>query len=339
MENNNKFLYKAIILIAIILFGLSIGTIGYMYFEGWSFLDSFYMTVITTSTVGFKEVKDLTVEGRVFTIFLIFFSVGTLAYAISNLTHYVASGEYRIYLKKYKLIKQLNRMENHVVICGFGRVGKQVAEDLIAQKIPVVVIESSTEVIEKNNSGEIIFIEGDASEDIVIQSTKINSSRAFIACLPKDADNLYAILAVKELNKDILVISRASNHHAVSKLKRAGATNVIMPDVIGGSHIASLVSSPDVMEFMENIKAEGATGINIKSIAYDKFPAEYQNKSIKELEIKKNTGVTVIGYKSPEMEYIINPSSEIILVPNSTLFVLGNAEQIIQFDEIFKLNV
>jgi voltage-gated potassium channel len=338
MKDNNKFLYKVLILVGIIFAGLSIGTIGYVLIEGWSVFDSLYMTVITTATVGFLEVHELSTAGRVFTMFLIFFSVGTIAYAISNLTHYIASGEYRIYIKNYKQIKQLGRMENHVIICGYGRVGKQVAEDLIAHKIQVVVIENSREIIEKNQSDKVLFIEGDASQDEIIELAKIQKARAFIACLPKDPDNLYAILAVKELRKNIMVLARASNQHAISKLKSAGAHNVIMPDVIGGSHIAALVSNPDVMEFMENIKAEGLDGINIKSIDFSELPGEFQNKTIKELEGNKITGVTIIGYKSPEGEYIINPDSNIIVCPHSKLFVLGNAKQIARFTEFFHLS-
>jgi voltage-gated potassium channel len=338
MKDNNRFLYKVLILVGIIFSGLSIGTIGYVLIEGWSVFDSLYMTVITTATVGFLEVHELSTAGRVFTMFLIFFSVGTIAYAISNLTHYIASGEYRIYIKNYRQIKQLGRMENHVIICGFGRVGKQVAEDLIAHHIQVVVIENSREIIEKNQSDQVLFIEGDASQDEIIELAKLQKARAFIACLPKDADNLYAILAVKELRNDIMVLARASNHHAISKLKRAGANNVIMPDVIGGSHIAALVSNPDVMEFMENIKAEGLDGINIKSIDFSELPNEFQNKTIKDLEGNKITGVTIIGYKSPEGEYIINPDSNIIVCPHSKLFVLGNAKQISRFVEFFHLS-
>ncbi len=338
MKDNNSFLYKVLILVGIIFSGLSIGTIGYVLIEGWSVFDSLYMTVITTATVGFLEVHELSTAGRVFTMFLIFFSVGTIAYAISNLTHYIASGEYRVYIKNYRQIKQLGRMENHVIICGYGRVGKQVAEDLIAHHIQVVVIENSPDIIEKNQSDQVLFIEGDASQDEIIELAKLQKARAFIACLPKDADNLYAILAVKELRNDIMVLARASNHHAISKLKRAGANNVIMPDVIGGSHIAALVSNPDVMEFMESIKAEGMEGINIKSIDFSELPNEFQNKTIKELEGNKITGVTIIGYKSPEGEYIINPDSKIIVCPHSKLFVLGNAKQIASFVEFFHLS-
>ncbi|MES2588593.1 MAG: NAD-binding protein [Bacteroidota bacterium] len=333
-----RFLYKIFFFIGLILFGLMIGTSGYMLIEGWRFLDALYMSVITTTTVGFAEIHELSDAGRIFTMCLVFLSFGTFAYAITSLTKYIIGGEYKFFVLEYRFNNSLKKMDNHVIICGFGRVGKQVAEDLLAQNIPVIVIESSKEVLEKaNHSNDFLMIEGDASQDEIFTKAKIESARAVITCLPKDADNLYAVLACKELKKNITIISRASNQHAVSKLKRAGASNVIMPDAIGGSHMASLVSSPDVMEFMENIQAQGFEGVNIESISFNELPKEFQNKTIKQLEAKRLTGVTIIGYKSPKGEYIINPDWEIEVVPNSKLFVLGNPKQIAEFDKLFEL--
>lgn len=338
MINDFRFLYKIFFFIGLILLGLLIGTIGYMLIEGWRFLDALYMSVITTTTVGFTEIHGLSDGGRIFTMCLIFLSFGTFAYAVTSLTKYIIGGEYKYFVLEFRFNKRLQKMNNHVIICGFGRVGRQVAEDLLIQNIPVIVIENSKEIIEKTiHSKNFLMLEGDASQDETILKAKIETAKAFISCLPKDSDNLYAVLACKELRKDIVVISRASSHHAISKLKIAGANNVIMPDVIGGSHIASLISKPDVMEFMENIHAQGIEGVNIESIAFNELPKEFQNKTIKQLEAKRLTGVTIIGYKTPDGEYIINPDWEIEVVPNSTLFVLGNPKQISEFDKLFQL--
>ncbi|MBI2259151.1 MAG: potassium channel protein [Flavobacteriia bacterium] len=322
--------------ISLILIGLGIGTVGYMKIEGWNFLDSLYMSVITTTTVGFTEVNQLSEYGRVFTMFLIFFSFGTFAFALTSITRFIVGGEYKKTLIEYRFNKRLNIMENHVIICGYGRVGKQVAEDLNLQKIPILVIENKQEIIEKSIiSKTFLFLTGDATQDETIESSFINKARAIITCLPKDSDNLYVVLAARELRKDIPIIARASNQHAVSKLKLGGANHVIMPDVIGGAHMASIITSPDVMEFMDNIKAQGIEGVNIESISFNELPSEFQNKSIKELESKKLTGVTIIGYKSPDGSYIINPDWETIVVKNSKLFVLGNQQQIKAFNEMF----
>lgn len=334
----NSFLNRITYFISFILLGLSIGTVGYMFIEGWSFLDALYMSVITTTTVGFAEVHSLSDGGRVFTMFLIFLSFGTFAYALSSITQYIVGGEYKKITLQYKLNKRLKVMNNHVIICGYGRVGKQAAEELIAQNIPVVIIENNPEIIDKGvGSKNFLFVQGDASQDDIIETAHIQKARAVITCLPKDAENLYVVLAVREFRKDILIVARASNYHAVSKLKLGGANNVIMPDVIGGSHMASLISSPDVMEFMENIKAEGLDGVNIQSISFNELTAEFQNKTIKQLEAKRLTGVTIIGYKSPAGEYEINPDWDTVVVQNSKLFVLGNAQQIAAFNKVFQL--
>jgi voltage-gated potassium channel len=337
MLSEKHILFKILFLFGLIFLGLSFGTIGYMYFESWNFLDAFYMTVITVSTVGYKEVGELSVEGRIFTIILIFFSFATIAYAVSSITTFIASGEYHLYLKNLKYKKRLLKMENHVVICGFGRVGKQVANDLITQNIPVIIIENSKDVIEQNSSKKHLFIYGDASQDEIIMQAKLKDAKAFITCLPKDADNLYAILAVREMNQNLNIISRASDQHAVSKLKSAGANHVIMPDVIGGTHMASLVSSPDLMEFMDNIKSEENDNVNVESISYDELTPEFQNKTIIELETKKITGVSIIGYKSPSGEYIVNPDDKLKVVEKSKLFVIGNKIQITEFRKLFNL--
>ncbi|TNE53512.1 MAG: potassium channel protein [Bacteroidetes bacterium] len=340
MFKDYRFLNRILYFLSLIAIGLSIGTLGYMIIEGWSFLDSLYMSVITTSTVGFMEVNPMSDNGRIFTMFLIFLSFGTFAYAITSISKFIAAGEYRLFLAEFRLGKRLSQMKNHVIICGYGRVGKQVAEDLLSQNIPVTIIEQDVELIERVGSiasKNIVLLEGDAGEDETIERAKIGDARALITCLPKDSDNLYVVLTAKELRKDIFIISRAASHQAVSKLKRAGANHVIMPGVIGGSHMASLVSSPDVMEFMESIKAQGKEVVNIESIAFNELPPEFRNKTIRQLDSERLSGVAIIGYKDPQGNYLINPDPETTVVENSKLFVLGTPHQISNFTKIFHL--
>ena len=314
------------------------GTAGFMLIEGWSFINSFYMTIITISTVGFGEVSELTSYGKLFTSILIISSFGTFAYALTAVTTYLVGGEYRKYFKEFKSMKEINKMQDHVIICGFGRVGKQVAEDLQAHNNPFVVIENSLDVIENVKHDEITFLHGDSTNDEILNQSGIHNAKAVITCLPKDADNVYVVLAAREYKSDLIIVSRASSQSAVSKLKRAGASNVIMPDSIGGSHMASLIAHPDVMEFLDIIRVQGNTGANVESISFDELPISLQNNTIEELEQKKITGVTIIGFKSPEGEYIINPKIETRVEKDSRIFVLGNTEQIKALIEHFHLN-
>lgn len=335
----NPFIKKISYFTGFLFLLLSIGVIGYMLIEDWNILDSTYMTVITIATVGFSEVNGLSPEGKIFTILLIIFSFLTVAFAISNLTNSILGGEYNSYLKEIKRYKSIRKMKNHVIVCGFGRVGKQVADDLLLQKLQVVVIDANADKIENlKYPSNIVFIKGDATQDETLLLAGIEDASSLISCMPKDADNVYTVLTARELNPSLKIVSRASQHEAISKLKSAGSTHAIMPDAIGGSHMASLITSPDVIAFMDSIRAEGIEGVNVEGISFDKFPEEYQHKRIGDFETKSETGVTIIGYKTPTGEYLINPNCELKMLPNSTLFVLGNPKQIEAMNKRFGLN-
>jgi voltage-gated potassium channel len=336
---NYHFFYRIYYFIFLLLLITSGGTIGYMMIEGWSFIDSFYMTIITISTVGFGEVAELTVYGKLFTSFLIISSFGTFAFVLSAITKYLVGGEYKKYFKEYQSIKKVKKMENHVIICGFGRVGKQVAEDLKSQHVLFVIIERNQELIEEfSMKHDYTFVQGNATHDEDLIKAGIATARGLITCLPKDADNLYAVLAGREFNANILIISRASYYSSVNKLKLAGANNIIMPDSIGGSHMASLIVNSDVMEFLDIIRVQGNKGANVESIAYEELPLEFQNKTLGELDSKRITGVTIIGYKTQNGEYQINPDVDIEVVPGSKIFVLGKSNQIESLNSHFGIS-
>ena len=315
------------------------GTVGYMTIEGWGFFDAAYMTVITITTVGFGEVHPLSAEGRIFTAVLIISCFGAFAYSISVLTNYIVEGEYKANLREFKVGQKVRKMEKHVIICGYGRVGKQVADDLKLYEQPFVVIEQNEQIINENSDDSYtVFIQGDATHDAVLDKAGIGKAKALISCLPKDADNVYVVLAARQFNKELAVIARASAVSAVSKIRIAGADFVIMPDSIGGSHMAALINSADVIEFMDAIKVQGKSGVNIESISFSELPEEFRNKTIGELEAKRITGATIIGFKTPSGEYIINPDMDLKVIPDSKLFVLGSADQINKLNEHFGIH-
>lgn len=339
LKHSYKIFKKIYFFLMLMLVITSLGTVGYMIIEGWGVFDSFYMTIITMSTVGFGEVHPLSDIGRLFTSVLLISCFGIFAYTVSSLTSYIVGGEYKLNLRDYRVMLKMKKMENFVIICGFGRVGKQVAHDLKHSGQPFVIVDQDESTIGENELSEgYIFIKGDSTNDDVLHAAGIRKARAIISCLPKDADNLYVVLTARENRKDMLIISRATQASAVTKLKIAGSDHVIMPDSIGGSHMASLISNPDVVEFIEAIKLEGHRGANIESISFNELPEEFRNKTIGQLEAKRLTGVTIVGFKTPEGEYIINPDYDIEVVPRSTLFVLGSAEQIQKLNSLFGLN-
>ena len=327
----SKVLYSFLVLLLIIF----VGTIGYILFEGWSFLDSFYQTIITVSTVGFSEVHQLSDKGKLFTAFLIITSFGTFAYAITSITGYIVSGDYKQYFKEFKYMKNITELRDHVIICGYGRVGSKALETLLEHNTKCLVIEKDDQIIEHfRTQTEINCIKGDATQDELLLKCGINHAKALITTLPSDSDNLFVVLTAKELNPKLKIIARASKGTSVKKLKIAGANNVIMPDSLGGSHMAQLVATPEVLEFIDEISIEGENQINLESIDFSDIPADFQYKKIEDLK-REFPVCNIIGFKNPNGDFIINPKDNTEIVPNCKLIVLGNSLEIKKLNQIF----
>lgn len=325
--------YFSISLIFVIIF---IGVSGFMLIENFNLLDAFYMTIITIATVGFQEVHPLSDIGKLFTSFLIITSFGTFAYAVTSISKYVIDGEFNLYFKGYKLATAIEKLENHVIICGYGRNGKQAAHVLKKHNTKFVVIESRPEVIAGLNQKHIdLVIEGDATQDEVLIKAGIKRAKALITTLPNDAGNLFIVLSARSINPKLTIISRASDDNSDKKLKVAGANNVIMPDRIGGAHMASLVMKPDVIEFIDYITGQGDMAINLEEITFENLPEHLKNKTIRDLEVRNKSGANIIGFKTAQGEFIINPSADTKIIPQAKLFVLGTGEQIENLKRLF----
>lgn len=326
-----KIYYALSLLMMIIL----VGVVGFKILEGYSIGEAFYMTIITISTVGFNEVRPLSPTGRIFTAFLIIFSFGTFAYAVTSITYYVLGGEFKRYFKDLRVNKRVDKITNHTIICGYGRNGKQAVSELFAHHKPYVLIEQDQVILDELRETQAIpFIEGDATSEKTLERAGIDRARALITTLPKDADNMFVVLTAREMNPNLLIISRASEENSDKKLRRAGADNVIMPDKIGGAHMASLVIKPDVIEFIDYVMGQGADSNNLEEITFENLPEEFKNKSIRELGIRNKSGANIVGFRTPEGEYIINPSPDTIIMPKAKIFVLGTDDQISAFRDI-----
>ena len=323
-------LIKNVYLLIATIFGIiSLGVAGFMTIEDWPLWDARYMTIITITTVGYGEVHPLSTSGQMFASVLIISSFGFFAIAITNLSSYVFSGEYQLRLRKFKLIRKIAKMNGHIVVCGYGRVGRQVVNDMINHDLLVVVIESDDALIPSEKNDHVFFIKGDATLDSKLEQANVKKASVLVTCLPKDTDNVYVVLAARELNANIKILSRASNEAAIKKLRIAGAHHVIMPDSIGGAHMASLITNPDVIEFIEAIRVQGKSGVNMESIPCDSLSAELMNKPISSLEINQRTGATIIGIKTSSGKFIINPDNTQLIAANSSLIVIGTQDQIV----------
>lgn len=313
------------------------GIVGYVIIEKYNFLDAVYMTTITVTTAGFMEVRPLSDPGRIFTIILLITSYASLAFVLTRITQYVISGEINEFFKTRRLMATIEKMNNHVIICGYGRNGQQAAQTLTYHALPFVVVEKDEHLMGKEilESPELIYLVGDGTDDDTLKRAGIEKARALITTLPMDSDNVFIVLSARALNPKIQIISRASETNTSPKLKKAGADSVIMPDKIGGTHMATLVSKPDVIEFIDYLSGEEGESIHMESVNFTQLPEAVRNKTLREIMAWKKTGVNCIGIKNADGKFIINPPDDTIIQKEMKVIVLGTRQQI----ELMKGNI
>lgn len=325
-------LYKILLFLIVI---VTMGVIGFMTLANYNFVDALYMTIITVTTVGFGEIQPLNQTARIFTIFLVLTSISTFGYAVSMFSEYLASGQFLEQLKLKKVQKKINNLKSHIIVCGYGRNGRQAISKLANYHEEFVVIERDKELVAELERDGILVIEGDSTIDETLEQAGIYTAKNLITALPSDADNLFVVLSAKQLNPKCKIISRASKESSYSKLKIAGAENVIMPDKLGGAHMASLVVTPDIIEFVDRLTIDGDEMTNLREVSVNDLPEKFLNKTILDLDLRRKTGCSIIGFKTPENEYIINPDATLPLVADSHLILLGRPEQIMKLKMYF----
>ena len=337
----NKFQYAskrtiqlAVSLLVLIILG---GTLGYIYLEDFSFIDALFMTIITISTVGFREIQPLSDIGKMFTMGLIIFSLGSLAWVASTLARFVFDGELKNYLKTYRVDKKIMKLKNHVIIVGYGRNGEQAAMELRDHDVEFVIIDKRDNVISRIcEDNSLLYIKGDATHEDTLSQARVEHARALIATTPNDADNVFVALTARSMNPSLKVVSRASEIESISKLKRAGATNVIMPERIGGQRMAKLVTQPDVVEFLEYILLQKSRDVSLEEISCTNMSDSFVNKPISELREKDQSGINLVGIKISGAKYVFNPDWSLTLSRGDQLFVLGSPVQIKTFRDLLE---
>ena len=307
---------------------LIVGSVGYTLL-GYTISEAIYQTIITVATVGFEEVHPLDNRGMWFTSFLVIVSIGIFAYAVTTFTRYIVEGVFRNSYKDTKVKRKIDSLTDHVIICGYGRNGKQTASELLDHDVPIVVIEHDSDIVQSlRESPGMLYIEGDATDEETLSKANLDHARALITTLPEDADNLFVVLTAKELNPSLKIIARASQENSDVKLKRAGASNVIMPDKIGGQRMAKLVAQPDIVEFIDFILLQSLESVILGEISCQNMAECFAGKSIFELDIRNTSGANIIGMKRSDNSYLINPTPDTKLTATDQLFVLGTKEQI-----------
>ena len=258
MFSLKNYRYRIALSFLLIVIPITIGTVGYMLIEDLNFIEAVYMSVITIATVGYGEVQPLTDAGRIFTIFLILTNLGLFAYAIGLITNTLIQNDFFEKYKSNKMKQRIAKLNNHIIVCGYGRNGQEAIEVLKRNNMPFVVIESNPHIVTTQLADtEVLHLNADATTDEVLITAGIEHAFGLITTLPDDAANVYVTLTAREINNSMVIVSRASHDNSVKKLKRAGANNVIMPDKIGGAHMATLMVQPDVKEFIDILTSQG----------------------------------------------------------------------------------
>ena len=324
----------------LVFFSLIIGMTGFSMLEGYSLMESFYMTAITISTVGFGEIRPLSEEGRLFVSVYIIFNISAFAYFLSVSSKFLFEGELRNIFKSIISDREMQALTNHVIICGCGRNGFRAAEELMKDKVDFVIVDMNKDIIEKrfgDSINQINYLIGDATEEETLSKAGIERARALIAAVPKDSTNVFISLTARELNRSIKIIARATQVTTESKLKRAGADYVVMPDNIGGHYMSLLVNKPHVVDFLDMINGVGDIKLELEEIGYSDFKDEFHGKSIRELDVRTViSGVTFIGYMDANGKYTFNPNSATILNENEYFIVLVSSNDLIQFRNYFR---
>lgn len=321
----------------LLLSDLFAGIIGFSLLEEYNLLDAVYMTIITISTVGFTEVHPLGPTGRIFTSCLILFNIGIIAYVLAVFSYYIIQGEIFKNLHTLMIERQISRLENHVILCGYGKYGKEISQHFHDHDLPFVVIEQDEAKIDLMRKGDekMLYIQEDATHDEALVNAGISKATAIISALPDDSDNLFIVLSARQINPKIKIISRAKDPRSQKKLFKAGANHVVMPEQIGGFYMATLVSKPGAVEFFSFITNEYQSDIGFEEISFDHVPARCQGKSIAELHLRRETGANIIGYKNALGKYLVNPEPQTVLMPGSSFIVLGNQVQLNAIKEYF----
>ncbi len=312
-----------------------VGILGFYFIEGWPFLDCFYMTVITIFTVGFKEVRELSPLGRIFTIFIILGGVGTAIFAFTKLGEVIYEGGINKFWRRKKMEKNLANLKNHYIICGHGRMGQIVRERLQEEKLPFVVIDSNEQKIEEiMQTNRCLYIKGDATQEEVLIKAGIKKAKGLAALLPTDADNLYLVLTVKLLNPSLFVLSKAMDEEAEKKILQIGASRVVSPYKLSGLKIAQGLIRPTLVDFMDLIIRRKELSLYMEELTVSQN-SRIVKHNLRECDIRKKANVIVVAIKKPGEDIVFNPSPDILIDVGDILLVLGDKENINQFQNIY----
>ena len=323
IDSRRQFLF--IILLALSLF--VIGTIGYIWIEGWSVIDALYMTAITLSTVGYGETQPLSVNGRFFTIILIILGVGTVAYSLTQIGELIVTMRTTNTIRRRHMKRIISKLQNHIIVCGYGRVGRSAVTGLLDGRRQVVVIEKQEQKIQQVYDDGLLLVEGDATKDETLQEAGIDQAASILICTGDDTTNLFVVLSARTLNPNLYIVARAVDSENESKMRRVGANRVVSPYRIGGKHMANIIIRPHVTDFFDVVTLDNGMELWLEElIIADDSPLVGQ--TVGDAHIRGRTGVTLVAVLRRDGDQAVTPTADTTLKAGDELIVLGSRDQL-----------
>ena len=327
--NAGKFRYSILLLTAIIAFG----TFGYSIFEDMPLFDAFYMTIITISTVGFSEIRPLTVVGRSITLVVIVLGISVGTYTIGIIVRWFVEGELSKIFGRRKLQKQMADLKNHFIICGFGRIGRIICQELYEDKIEFVVIEQNASVIEEIAAEKYLFLEMDATSEEALMAAGILKAKGLVTAVNSDANNVFITLTAKGLRPDIFVLARSSEEKNEAKLNKAGATKVVSPYMIGARRMAHVLKRPTVVDFIDIATMGNRLGLIMEEALIDS-KSRFTGKNLIDSRLRQDFGVIIVAIKKLSGEMIFNPMPLETLEAGDVIVLIGKKDDLKRMNEI-----
>jgi voltage-gated potassium channel len=318
-------------LIALVL-AILFGTMGFTLIEGWPLADSLYVTVQTLTTVGYGDLPPHSAAGRGFAVVVMLMGVGGVALAASTIVQSVVQSELVSAFGQRRQSKKMQKLHDHYIICGSGRVGSHLIRDLQATGKPFVVIESDAQRATEFTQREITVLVADATLEESLREVGVERARGLAACLPNDADNVYVVLTARDLNPNLRIVARAAEEQAEAKLLRAGANHVIAPTIIGGHRMAVALTKPAVSEFMDSITAN-ELGLGFEQVEVD-AASHLAGQELRSTPIRSELDVVVISIRRQEGEIIFNPSGDCRIEAGDILIAIGRAEGLTKLNQL-----
>jgi len=321
----------------LLLFIIVMGTVGYRLIEGWELIDSFYATVTTISTVGYGDFAPVTWQGRLFTVLLVVFGVGTMLYAVTMFAEMMVEDRLKKVLGRGSMESRIEKMKNHYIICGFGRMGSLICREMAEEKAPFVIIENNPEVIQRIEDEGYVYFKGDATDDKSLIRAGIKRAKGVVCVLSSDAENLYVILTAKELNADVYILSRCEEEPSEHRLLRAGADRVISPYTMGGMRMAMAILRPAMMDFIEITTRRQSLELRMEELPVSDA-STIIGKSLEASEIRKKYGLIIVAIKKDSGKMIFNPQAAYMIEKGDRLIALGEDDDVNRFTRVCVLS-